>query len=139
MPELLDVIVPKTIPLDIVLELNVEETPMPKELKLVRGDTTAIRCTTRDLLGALVDITGATPTLRIRKIGETAVRLSTTGAIVAPGTNGVFDVPRVATDYDAGKIDAAGNYEGEIQITFGDGKIGSQYERIPISYVEDFD
>lgn len=139
MPELLDVVVPKTIALDVVLEVNGEETPMPKELKLVRGDTTTIRCTVRDLLGVVVDITGATPTLRIRKKGETAVRLTTTGSVVAPGTNGIFDVARAATDYDAGKIDAAGNYEGEVQITFTDGKIGSQYERIAISYVEDFD
>lgn len=108
-------------------------------LKLVRRDTTSIRCTVRDLLGAIVDITGATPTLRIRKVGESAVRLTTTGTIVSPGTNGVFDVPRALTDYDAGKIDVEGTYLGEVTIVFSDGTIGTQYERIPIHYIEDFD
>jgi len=139
MPELLDLVVPRRIPLDIVLEVNTAETPLPTVLKLVRNDTTDIRATIRDLQGNVVDITGATPRLRIRRLGTTTVLVTWTGSVVAPGTNGVADFPRVSADYGAGKLDARGLHEGEAEVTFTDGKIGSQFERILIILEEDFD
>lgn len=133
MPEPVDVVAQLLLPVDVTLEASTDELP-DMLIGMVRNDTRpTFRCTVRDRNGVVVDITGATPRLRIRKRGETTVRLTKTGTVVN-GTGGIFDIAWAATDYDAGKIDVEGHYEAEPEITFSDGTIGSQYELIEIHW-----
>jgi len=133
MPEAINVVAPLLLPVDVFLEASAEELPL-MALLLVRGDTRpTLRCTVRDKTGVIVPITGATPRLYVRKTGETTVRLTKVGTVV-DGPNGVFDITRAATDYDAGAIDAEGSYQGEFEITFSDATKGSDYDLIPIHF-----
>lgn len=133
MPESINVIAPLLLPVDVVLEASSQELPL-MQLLLVRGDTRpTLRCTVRDKTGVVVPITGATPRLYVRRKGETTVRLTKVGTVV-DGPNGVFDITRAAADYNAGAIDAEGHYEGEVEITFSDATVGSDYELIPIHF-----
>lgn len=71
---------------------------------------------------APINLTGATTRLKIREIGATVLIATLTCSIV-DAANG-----KVATDFPAGTIEDAGQYEAEVEITFSDGGILTVYD-----------
>lgn len=82
---------------------------------------------------APIDVTGATVRLRIRELGSTTVK-NTLTCTVTDGTGG-----KVITDFPAGTLDAAGTFEGEIEITFAAGGIQTVYDLVKLKVRGDFD
>lgn len=66
---------------------------------------------------APITLTGATVKLFIRKVGETALQDTLTG-VLTDASNG-----EVTFEFAADTWEAAGTYDGEVQITFSDGGI----------------
>jgi hypothetical protein len=83
---------------------------------------------------APIDITGATVALRIRQLGATSL-VDTLICSVTDGVNG-----KCATDFGVTTFASAGQYEGEIEITFS-GSIGKQtvYDLVKFKIRDDFD
>tara|TARA_R110002012_G_scaffold264638_1_gene448031 strand:+ start:249 stop:623 length:375 start_codon:yes stop_codon:yes gene_type:complete len=118
-------------------------------LKLVAGDTLPeLTLTLRDSNAAAagqtldannsatwapIDVTGATVRLRLRELGSTTVKSTLTCSI----TNGQGG--KVATNFPAGTLDAAGTFEGEIEITFAAGGIQTVYDLLKLQVRSDFD
>lgn len=105
--------------------------------KLVQGDTgPQIRAViTRDDTGEVVDMSGATVRLRFRRKGTETVLFTLTaidvgqnlqeGVAVFGFTEGDLDLP-------------AGNYEGELEITFADSNVETVYELLEFDLREEF-
>lgn len=110
---------------------------MAEKIKLVQGDTRpALVCTiTDDTTGVAVDVSGATPRLKFRLAGSTTLTTTVTGT-VTDGPNGVVVFyPAAAPEMLQG---AAGDYEGEIEVTFADGQIQTVYDVLKFRVREDF-
>jgi hypothetical protein len=110
---------------------------MAEKIKLVQGDTRpALVCTiTDDVTGAPVALTGATVLLKFRMAGSTDLQATLIGA-VTDGANGqVAFYPASAPAMLQGD---PGEYEGEIQITFGDGQVQTVYDLLKFKVREDF-
>ena len=110
---------------------------MTEKIKLVQGDTRpAILCTITDSTdGAAVDITCATPRLKFRVAGATALTATVVGAVTdGPAGMCVF-YPATAPEMLLG---AAGDYEGEIEITFPDNQVQTVYDLLKFKIREDF-
>ena len=82
---------------------------------------------------APINVAGGTVKLRIRELGSTTVK-STLTCTVTDGTNG-----KVATNFPTGTLDTAGTFEGEIEITFGNGGRQTVYDLIKLKVRSDFD
>ncbi len=82
---------------------------------------------------APINVTGATVRLRIRELGSSTVK-STLTCTVVDGANG-----KVATNFPAGTLDAAGTFEGELEITFSSGGIQTVYDLVKLKVRSDFD
>lgn len=80
-----------------------------------------------------IDVTGAQVRLRLRELGSTTVK-STLLCTVSDGIGG-----KVITDFPAGTLDAAGTFEGEIEITFATGGIQTVYDLVKFKVRSDFD
>ncbi len=109
---------------------------MAEKIKLVQNDTRpALVCTiTDDITGDPVGLTGATPRLKVRAVGSDTLQATVIGS-VTDGTNGVVAFyPASAPEM----LDTAGDFEGEIEITFGDGQIQTLYDVIKFKIREDF-
>ena len=105
--------------------------------KLVQGDTgPQIKATiTRDDTGEVVDMSGATVRLRMRRRGTETV-LFTLNAIDS-GTSLEDGIAIFA--FTDGDLDLpAGRYEGEVEITFANGSIETVYELLEFELREDF-
>jgi len=110
---------------------------MSDKIKLVQDDTRpALVCTiTDDTSGAAINITGATVLLKFRAAGATTLQATVTGT-VTDGANGVVAFyPASAPEMLTGD---AGDYEGEIQITFADGQIQTVYDLLKFKVRSDF-
>jgi len=110
---------------------------MSDKIKLVQDDTRpALVCTiTDDTSGAAINITGATVLLKFRAAGATTLQATVTGT-VTDGANGVVAFyPASAPEMLTGD---AGDYEGEIQITFTDGQIQTVYDLLKFKVRSDF-
>lgn len=104
---------------------------------LVQGDTgPQIKVTvTRDETGELVDMTGATVYLKLRKKPSNVVLLTLTATNV--GTNLAEGVAIFV--FSDGDLDIEpGNYDGEVEINFGDGTRETIYETLDFFVREDF-
>lgn len=109
---------------------------MTEKIKLVQNDTRpVIVCTlTDDVTGAPIVITGATPRLKIRAVGGTTLQATLTGT-VTDGANGVVAFyPATAPEM----LDTAGDFEGEIEITFADSTVQTLYDVLKFKIREDF-
>lgn len=99
---------------------------MAERILLVQGDTRpAIVCTlTDDVTKLPINLTGATARLKFKLAGALTVLATVTGS-VTDGAAGVcaFYPASVPT-----MLAGAGNFEGEIEITFADGQIQTVYE-----------
>jgi hypothetical protein len=110
---------------------------MVDKIKLVQGDTKPVLvCTiTDDTTGNPISLTGATVLLKFRSAGATTLQATVTGS-VTNGPNGqVAFYPATAP---AMLLGDAGDYEGEIEITFSDGTIQTVYDLLKFKLREDF-
>ena len=92
---------------------------MTDKIKLVQGDTKpALVCTlTDDTTGAPITLTGATVRLKFRAVGAAALTATLTGSVIDAANGVVAFYPVSQPQMLQG---SAGDYEGEIEITFGD-------------------
>lgn len=118
---------------------------MAEKIKLVQGDTRPqIKCViTDDITGNVVDIAGATARLKFRAVGSSATLFTLTGALLSgiedesgnvtlSGVGEEYGLAgkggRVAFQFSSGNLNVdPGSYEGEIEVTFGDGAIQTVY------------
>jgi len=110
---------------------------MTDKIKLVKDDTRpSLVCNiTDDTTGAVINITGATVKLYFRAVGSTTLQATVTGSIT-DGPNGqVTFYPSSAPAMLSGD---AGDYEGEIEITFSDGTIQTVYDTLKFKIRADF-
>jgi len=110
---------------------------MSEKIKLVKDDTRpALVCTLTDnTTGLAINITGATGVLKFRALGSTILQATVPGT-VTDGPNGVVVFyPAAAPEMLSGP---AGEYEGEIEITFPDGQIQTVYDVLKFKVREDF-
>lgn len=110
---------------------------MAEKIKLVQGDTRpALVCTlTDETTGAAINLTGATVRLKFRAAGETQLTATVTGTVTQPTNGQVVFYPASAPAMLAG---AAGDYEGEIEITFADDQVQTVYDLLKFKLREDF-
>ena len=110
---------------------------MTDKIKLVQGDTRpAIVCTiTDETTGSAVNITGATVVLKFRPVGSTTLQATVTGTVTSGSTGQVAFYPASTPAMLTGD---AGDYEGEIEITFSDGQIQTVYDTLKFKIREDF-
>jgi hypothetical protein len=110
---------------------------MIEKIKLVQGDTRpAIVCTiTDEITGSAVNITGATVVMRFRPVGSTTLQATVTGTVTSGAAGQVAFYPASAPAMLTGD---AGDYEGEIEITFSDGQIQTVYDLLKFKIREDF-
>ena len=106
-------------------------------IKLVRNDTRpALVCTITDAsTGGPIVLTGATCRLKFRKVNTTTLIATLTGTVVDP-TNGVVEFYWAA---DPVSLESpAGQYEGEVEITFQDGQIQTVFDTLNFIIRQDF-
>ena len=110
---------------------------MTDKIKLVQGDTRpAIVCTiTDETTGDAVNITGATVVLKFRSVGSDTLQTTVTGTVTSGSTGQVAFYPASTPAMLTGD---AGDYEGEIEITFSDGQIQTVYDTLKFKIREDF-
>jgi hypothetical protein len=110
---------------------------MAEKIKLVQGDTRpAIVCTiTDENTGAAISLNGATPRLKFRAAGETDLIATITGTVTDAALGKCVFFPASAPEMLQGE---AGDYEGEIEITFGDGQVQTVYDLLKFKLREDF-
>lgn len=110
---------------------------MTEKIKLVKDDTRpALVCTLTDqTTEQLINLTGATVVLKFRAAGATELQATVPGA-VTDGPNGlVVFYPAAAPEMLSGP---AGDYDGEVEITFPDGQIQTVYDLLKFKVREDF-
>lgn len=109
---------------------------MTEKIRLVQGDTRPqIQATiTDENTGLPVDISGATCLLKFRAVGSSTLVDTLTGVV----TNGANGVVVFAWNQNTLNVDA-GDYEGEIEVTFPSGQ-GKQtvYDVLKFKVREDF-
>lgn len=110
---------------------------MTDKIKLVQGDTRpALVCTlTDDTTELPIDITGATVRMKFRAVGASELQATITGAVTNGPAGQVAFYPASAPEMLSG---AAGDYEGEIEITFSDATIQTVYNALKFKVREDF-
>lgn len=125
---------------------------MAEKIKLVQGDTRPqVKCViTDENTGEIVDLSGSTVAMKFRATGTTAVLFTLTGYLQAglEDANGnvtqqlvgeAYETPgkggRVAFQFTSGNLNVpAGNYEGEIEITFPAPNAGVQTVYSPVKF-----
>ena len=107
---------------------------MSDKILLVQGDTRpALVCTLTDgSTGNPINITGASVTFRFREVGSTTTKATINGS-VTDGANGVCEFQWTNT-----ALDTAGNFEGEIEITFSSGAVQTIYDKLKFKVREQF-
>jgi hypothetical protein len=110
---------------------------MSEKIKLVQGDTRpALTCTiTDDITGAPVNISDATVVLKFRAVGATTLTATVNGTVSNGPAGEVVFFPASAPEMLQG---AAGDYEGEIEITYPDDQIQTVYDLLRFKVREDF-
>jgi hypothetical protein len=109
---------------------------MAEKIKLVRHDTRPqVKVTlTDETTGLAIDITGATCLMKFRAVGGTTL-IDTLSGIVLDGQNGVVVFSWNPTTLAA----PAGDYEGEVEITFPSGGIQTVYDPLKFKLRDDFE
>lgn len=82
---------------------------------------------------AAINITGATVVLRVREIGSTSTPTTLSGVVV-DGSAGTVMVNFTSTTFPS-----AGQYEGELEITFSSGGIQTVVDLVKFKVRESFD
>lgn len=116
---------------------------MSEVIELVRNDTrpALVITLTNETTGAVIDVSNTSTVVRLkfREVGSmsikttiTCAKLTTTGN-ATPGAAGV-----VQASWPSSALDAAGEYEGEVEVTFADGSVQTVYDRVAFTVREDF-
>lgn len=109
---------------------------MADKILLVQGDTlpTPVVTIYDEISGAIVDLTGASVRMLFREVGSDTVKASLSGVLMddPPGSDG-----RVVFNF-GNSLDAAGNYEGEFEVTFPNGGIQTTYAKQKFKVREQF-
>jgi hypothetical protein len=110
---------------------------MAEKIKLVQGDTRpAIVVTlTDDITGEAINITGASVVMRFRAVGSATLQATVTGSVTNGSAGQCAFYPASAPQMLTGD---AGDYEGEIEITFSDNTKQTVYDVIKFKMREDF-
>ncbi len=110
---------------------------MAEKIKLVQGDTKpALVCNiTDETTGAPIVLTGATVRLKFRAAGATELTATVVGSITNGAAGQVAFYPASAPAMLQGE---AGDYEGEIEITFADNTVQTVYDLLKFKVREDF-
>ncbi|CAB4196162.1 hypothetical protein UFOVP1298_67 [uncultured Caudovirales phage] len=125
-------------------------------IKLVQGDTRPqIKCViTDETTGAIINLSGAAVALKFRAVGTSSILFTRTGALLSGiedslgvasqyGLTEAYGVAgsggRVAFQFAAGNLNIEpGAYEGEIEVTFGDGAIQTIYSPLKFQLRQQF-
>jgi hypothetical protein len=112
--------------------ISASEAETVTDVQMVRGDTRPyLDFVVRREDGTVVDLTGSTQRFRIRRLHETTVRIDR-ACVIQDAPNGRTRFAWQATDWDAGKLDAPGVYEGELEITWADGTVSTVVNLVKI-------
>lgn len=126
---------------------------MAEKIKLVQGDTrpALVVSLTDENSGAPLGLNGATCRLYFRALGESTILATLVGTILPGivGSDGAlsFTAPynnpgfggRVQFNWGSGDLDQpAGEYEGEIEVTFSDATKQTVYDKLKFKIREDF-
>ena len=105
---------------------------------LVQDDTgPQIKITvTREDTGTAINVSGGSAKLKVRKKGSSTVSFTLTAGNV--GSNLQDGVLLFSLDGNQLASIAAGNYEGEVELTLSDSSVETVYERVDIVIREDF-
>lgn len=98
---------------------------MSDKIKLVSGDNRPyITLTLKDADGNVINLTGATVKVYFRAASSTTVLATLTCTLVSGGSTGkvMFNFPGTTLNVDAGQ------YEGEVEITFSDATVQTVYD-----------
>lgn len=108
---------------------------MAEKIKLVKGDTLpqVLVTLTDEVTGLPVNVTGASAVMRFRALGTTTL-IDTIVGTVLNGANGEVVFAWGPTTLNV----AAGDYEGEVEVTFSNGSRQSVYELLKFKVREDF-
>lgn len=105
---------------------------------LVQGDTgpQVFINVTREDTGTAVDVSGGSAKLKVRKKGTDTVSFTLTASDI--GSN--LEEGKLYFSLDGGQLAtiAAGNYEGEVELTLADATVETVFERVEIVIREDF-
>jgi hypothetical protein len=126
---------------------------MATKIKLVQGDTkpTIVVSLTDETTGVPLGLTGSTVQMFFRAVGDTTILATVagvllTGRVLEDGSvdstspyDGVGSGGRVQFLWGTTDLtQPAGDYEGEIQITYSDGSIQTVYDLLKFKLREDF-
>ena len=106
---------------------------MAEKIKLVQGDTKPQVKLIISENDSPVDITGATVTLHFRAVGSSTTLFSR-NASITDGSAGVATVVWQTSDL----VRDAGDYEGEVEVVFGDTTRQTVYDLLKFKLREDF-
>jgi hypothetical protein len=110
---------------------------MAEKIRLVQGDTrpTLAVTITDEVTGLPIGLTGATPRLKFRAAGATALTATVDGIVIDPAAGKCLFFAASAPERLQGE---PGDYEGEIEITFSDGQVQTVYDLLKFKIREDF-
>jgi hypothetical protein len=110
---------------------------MSEKIKLVRNDTApAIVVTIRDeVTGSTINISGASARLYFRQLGAQELQATVIGTLLDPENGVCAFYPSANPDMLSGP---AGDYQGEVEITYADGTIQTVYTLLKFKVREDF-
>lgn len=110
---------------------------MTDKIKLVKDDTRpALVCNITDsTTGSVIVLTGATVRLYFRAVGSSTLQATVLGSVTNGAAGEVTFYPASAPAMLQG---SAGDYEGEIEITFSDGQIQTVYDVLKFKVRDDF-
>ena len=125
---------------------------MSTRIKLVQGDTRPqIVVSLKNQLGQAIDCTGATVRFYFRAVDSTTVLATIVGTLLpgfvnsdgsinlAPPYNVLGSGGRASFNWPAGALNVdAGDYEGEVEITFSDLTIQTVYNKLKFRLRADF-
>ena len=111
---------------------------MSEKIKLVRNDTrpAIIATITDEKTGEVIPLTTASQVvLKFRAAGSETLQATVTGVVTNAAGGVVTFFPSSAPEMLTGD---AGDYEGEIEITFADGTVQTVYDVLKFKVREDF-
>jgi hypothetical protein len=127
---------------------------MVDKIKLVRGDTRPqlVLALSDDTTGNPIDVSDPATTVRMkfRELGEDVIKATLvagklTGRLLPDATvdyAAPYTVPgrggRIYVDWSADALDAAGEFAGEVEVTFADGGIQTVYDLIRFTVRDQF-
>ena len=103
-----------------------------EKIKLVQNDTKpVVQVTLTDTVTGLpIDLSNPSDTVKLyfKALGQDELKTTITGNKPNGGSDGVISFP-----WATGDLDTAGEFEGEIEITYADGKIQTMYDKLRFS------